>query len=59
MTRPNTYEALSCQETHYPCKRFFSFFPLDGSRRRRHLLAWPDFISVCWRGPHVSAPHTY
>jgi hypothetical protein len=53
----NPYEALSCQETNDPCERFF--FPLYGSRRRRHLVAWPDLISVCGRGPNVSAPHTY
>ena len=25
---PNTYEAPSCQETNYPCERFFRFFRL-------------------------------
>ena len=27
---PNPYEAPSCQETNYPCERFFSFFPAFG-----------------------------
>ena len=29
---PNPYEAPSCQETNYPCERFFRFFSAFGFR---------------------------